>query len=84
MTTNLENLFDSFLLEEEEDYTNSDQLDIETVIVRAQYILDGASSLEDAADMARAFADYLDTLAENGYELVSIIQDDRGLATITN
>lgn len=79
MTSKIDDLFDSFLLEEEEDI---DTLDVQSVAVRAQYILDGASTLEEAADMARAFADYLDSLAENGYELTGMIQDDRGVASI--
>lgn len=81
MTSQMEELFDSFLLDSAED-EDFDTLDVETVAVRAQYILDGASTLEEAADMARAFADYLDSLAENGYELTGMIQDDRGVAGI--
>lgn len=80
MTSKIDELFGfSFIREEDEDF---DTLDVESVAVRAQYILDGASTLEEAADMARAFADYLDSLAENGYELAGMIQDDRGVASI--
>lgn len=82
MTSKIDDLFDSFIISDEEE--DLDTLDVETVAVRAQYILDGASTLEEAADMARAFADYLDSLADNGYELVGMIQDDRGMASLGN
>lgn len=84
MTTEIESLFDSFLIEDEDDIQSLGSLDVNTVIVRARYILDGASSLEDAADMARAYADYLDGLKDQGYELVNMIQDDKGLAAIVD
>lgn len=84
MKTDIESLFDSFLLEgDEEEFGTTDLLDVTTFPIRAQYILDGASTLEDAADMARAFADYLDALREQGYELVDMIQDDKGFAAIS-
>ena len=85
MKTDIESLFDSFLLdgEEEEDFGTTDLLDVTTFPIRGQYILDGASTLEDAADMVRAFADYLDALKDQGYELVDMIQDDKGFAAIS-
>jgi len=84
MTIKMDELFNAFLLDDEEGFDGSESLDVNTVVVRAQYILDGASSLGEAADMARAFADYLDGLSEDGYELVEMIQDDRGFASLND
>ena len=84
MTTDLDNLFDSFLLVDEEELEDGDQLDVKSIVIRSQYIMDGASTLEEASDMLRAFADYIDSLNENGYELTSMIQDDRGFVTLVD
>lgn len=72
---------DGFIVQDEDDFDNGG-LDVETVAVHAQFILDGASTLTEAADAARAYADFLDGLVDNGYELTAPIQDDRGFATL--
>jgi hypothetical protein len=85
MTTDIESLFDSFLLEDdEEEFDGTDSLDVHSFPVRGQFILDGATTLQEAADMARAFADYLDMLEDQGYQLVDTIQDDKGFAAIVD
>jgi hypothetical protein len=52
------------------------------MVIKAQFILDGADTLNGAADMARAYADFLDRLAEEGYVLASTIEDDLGYAIL--
>lgn len=53
-----------------------------SVSIRGKWILDGAQDLAEAAEMARAYADYLDNLQEEGYVLRNPIEDDYGFATI--
>jgi len=85
MTTDIQSLFDDFeevymrdeveeLIDQEEDIDSS-------FSIRAKYILDGATSLEEAADMARAYADYLEQLAEQGFQLAYAVEDDYGFVT---
>lgn len=73
-------LFDSFMIEDDDD----NEIDYGFVVIKAQYILDGASSMLEAADMARAFADYLESLSDDGYELKAPIQEDRGIAFVAS
>lgn len=47
-------------------------------IVRAKWIIDGATTLAEAAQKARAFADHLQGLHDQGYVLDSPIADDHG------
>jgi hypothetical protein len=47
-------------------------------IVRAKWILDGATTLAEAADRARAFADALQVMHDQGYLLRNPIEDDYG------
>lgn len=76
----VQSLFDDLMVEDD---LEVDSLDVKTVRIQAQFILDGATTLSEAADAARAYADYLDDLADDGYELSSFIQDDMGFASLT-
>ncbi len=49
-------------------------------VIRGKYILDGAETLEEAADMARAYAEFLDELIVKGFELRGVIDNDYGFA----
>lgn len=44
--------------------------------VRAKWIMDGATTLAEAATQVREFADYLDGIAAEGYELLDKVEDD--------
>ena len=50
------------------------------LIVRAKWMIDGATTLEDAAAKAGEFAAYLRELAGEGYELTKPVEDDYGFA----
>lgn len=56
-----------------DDYSSDDVIGIES-----RYVLDGAASLMEAADLARSFADYLEALEAEGYELTDIITKGKG------
>ena len=47
-------------------------------IIRAKWIMDGATNLPQAAQLVREFADHLDILAAQGYQLREEINDDYG------
>jgi hypothetical protein len=47
-------------------------------IIRAKWIMDGAKTLPEAAAMVREFANYLDSLTAEGYELRAEVNDDYG------
>lgn len=49
-------------------------------VIKAKWILDGASTLEEVAEMARLYAEYVETLIAQGYELRSPVVDDYGYA----
>lgn len=62
-----------------------DELDEEVdhkVVIRGRWVLDGATTLLEAAEMAREQADYFEQLHELGYELTGVIDDDYGLAVL--
>ena len=46
--------------------------------VRAKWAIDGASTLAEAAQKARAFADWLQGLHDEGYVLRDEVSDDYG------
>lgn len=81
-------LFDSISLVEDLDgfsvYGSDDDFMDEdnegSFVIRGKYILDGAETLEEAADMARAYAEFLDELIVKGFELRGIIDNDYGFA----
>ena len=68
-----------FSMYDEDDYT--DENDGSTV-VSGNGIFDGADTLEEAADLARAYADFLDELRINGYELDNTVENDYGFAQL--
>ena len=47
-------------------------------IVRAKWSIDGAQTLEEAAQMAEVFAAHLRAAAAAGFELCEAIRDDYG------
>lgn len=60
-------------------YDEDDVGDVE--IVRAKWTIDGATTLAEAAEMSRGFAEYLQQLHDEGYVLVQPIEDDYGFYT---
>jgi hypothetical protein len=58
-----------------------DDYDADLVGIESRYMLDGATTLAEAADLARIFADYLEELEANGYELVEVISQGKGKAS---
>lgn len=81
-------LFDNVNLIEDLDgfsvYDSDDEFTDEdnegSFVIRGKYILDGADTLEEAADMARAYAEFLDELVAKGFELRGAIDNDYGFA----
>jgi hypothetical protein len=67
---------------EEDDFIDEDDNE-STFVIRGKWILDGSDTLLDAAAMARDYADFLESLHEEGYELVKSIEDDYGFAKLT-
>lgn len=63
-------------MEDYEDYYEDDRE--EDSIIRAKWCMDGAKTLEEAALKVRAFADHLDSLRAEGWELTSPVDDDYG------
>lgn len=53
-------------------------------VIRAKWTIDGAKTLKGAATMSRGFADMLDELADEGYELVGPVEDDYGFYKLTD
>ncbi len=50
----------------------------EDEIIRAKWTIDGASTLAEAAQKAREFADHLQGLHDQGYVLREPVADDYG------
>ena len=50
-----------------------------TEIIRAKWAMDGAKTLTEAAAQLRRFAEYLDELRRDGWELAAPVEDDYGL-----
>jgi hypothetical protein len=63
-----ENL-DEFVEEEIED---------DSEVIRAKWSMDGAKTLKEAAEMLRSFAQYVEDLESDGYQLVDPVSDDYG------
>lgn len=51
------------------------------VTVRAKWTIDGATTLSEAAALARRFADQLEKLERDGYQLTGPVDGDYGFAT---
>jgi hypothetical protein len=47
-------------------------------IIRAQWIMDGAETLDQAAKMLHEFAESLERMESEGWQLDGPIEDDRG------
>lgn len=59
---------------------NLDHEDDGEITINPRYILDGASTLSEAAELAEAYADFLRDLESNGYQLEDVIQRGLGIA----
>lgn len=51
------------------------------IIVRAKWTIDGATTLKEAAQQSRDFADYLENLEQEGYQFYQPVDSDYGFAT---
>jgi hypothetical protein len=51
------------------------------IAVFGKGILEGARTLSEAAQKIREYADYLESLEEEGYEFYQPVEDDYGFAT---
>ncbi len=76
-TSSLDSIFDQVV---SDDLLDDDLENESSFVIRGKWILDGADNLEEAADMARTYADFLDELRLKGYELRGSIEDDYGYA----
>ena len=47
-------------------------------IIRAKWCMDGAETLGEAASMLRSFAEYLELLESQGWQLKAPVEDDYG------
>lgn len=47
-------------------------------IIRAQWCMDGATTLAEAAEMLRTYADWLESKEYEGWRLRNTIEDDYG------
>lgn len=72
---------DGFSVYDADDEFNDEELE-GSFVIRGKYILDGAETLEEAADMARAYAEFLDELIHKGFELRGTIDNDYGFAKL--
>ena len=52
------------------------------IVIRAKWTMDGAQTLTQAADQLRRFADSLDEMEQQGYQLDGPVSDDYGFARI--
>lgn len=64
---------DKFIEDEQED--EDDPLD---EVIRAKWVMDGASTLSEAAENLRAFAAYLEGMEKEGWQLTAPVADDYG------
>ncbi len=69
-------LYDSSTEGYDDDYEDCEQPHDE--IVRAKWIMDGATTLAEAADQVRAFANELQELHDEGYVFTQPVADDYG------
>jgi len=56
------------------------QEDQSSIVIKCNLMLDGSDTLIQAADMARAYADFLEALDEDGYALSGTINNGLGVA----
>ena len=55
-----------------------DEVIDEPEIIRAKWVMDGAKTLQEAAEMLRYESGRLLELAEQGWELIQPVEDDYG------
>ena len=81
----IDDLFDNY--EDLSDMEDEDLFDLNRiestskgVVVDSRHIMDGATSLSEAADMLRLYADHLDALDAEGFQLYETIAGGSGYA----
>lgn len=82
---NIESLFDAYEADYEDDDLDGFEQDWNPVphnslVLNTRVIADGATTVAEVADMLRIYADYLDGLADEGYEVFQAIQNGTGYA----
>lgn len=93
ISTFMEMLFDDSMLEDDDesvqydadcvdDYDSNDEFT--TLVIRGKFMLDGAETLMEAAELARDYASFLEDLVSNGYELTSAVENDHALAKLNS
>ena len=60
--------------EDEDEMASFDTMN--ELTIRAKWTMDGANTLSEAAEMLRSYADYLDKLEEEGWQLRDGVNDD--------
>lgn len=72
---NPNNEFDEWFNEEQSEHEWNER---KRDIIRAKWSFDGATTLTEAATMLRNYADFLDKLYKEGWQLEGLIVDDYG------
>lgn len=54
---------------------------MEEDLIRAKWVMDGADSLSEAAYKLRRYADSLEQMEREGWQLASPVADDYGIVT---
>ncbi len=49
-----------------------------TEIIRAKWTIDDAKTLSEAAEKLRSFANYLEKIEADGWQLTEVVNDDYG------
>jgi hypothetical protein len=73
-----EELADLILGPSDEDWDDEDWDDENSATVRAKWSIDDAKTLSEAAAMSRAFAEWLENLERDGWQLTGPVEDDYG------
>ena len=72
----MSNIEENLFLEEEEDFDCNDE-----VTIRAKGVMDGSQTLAEARKTLHEYAECLEELEKQGYELNDPISDDYGFIT---
>lgn len=62
-------------------FDNPDTID-QDVAVETRYILDGATTLQEAIELSKSFTNYLEDLEAEGFELIDAIYRGKGLVSL--